>query len=71
MDDLRKYVALSSLSAALSFGWRDHIEPRMSDDPDDYDPVRRVVFAKPRKATFVSERPLTKRQRRRLRGRGQ
>lgn len=67
MTRLHQVAAMALLGAGLSW---DRPE-RFSDDPDDYDPVRRVVLAKPRLATFTSERPLTKRQRRRNRGRKQ
>ena len=62
---LHEMVALMATSA-LGLG----AQSRPSRNPDHYEPLGRVIFAQPRLANFTSERPLTKRQRRRQRGKG-
>jgi len=63
---MRNYIGAAAM--ALGFG-----SPRI--DPSEYRRRVRVtyapeiIFAEPRRATFISEKPMTKRQRRRLRGR--
>jgi len=42
--------------------------PMATAQPKPYKAARGVVFAEPARATFTSEKPLTKRQKRRLRG---
>ncbi len=57
-------VAAAVMSSGYGFGPRS----TRDDDPECYDPVGRVILTQPNLATFTSERPLTKRQRRRQRG---
>lgn len=55
------FLGLHTVSAI-----RDPFAYELDDWPND--PVQRLVFSQPRLATFTSERPLSKRQRRRQRG---
>ena len=63
MSGLHQIAAM----ALMSFGVT---ERRLYDDPSDHTTVQHVLFGQPKKATFESTRPLTKRQRRRMRGKG-
>lgn len=64
---LTKYAAMAA--AGLDMGFRDvpMYEPAGSYDPR-YDNAGKLAVMEPLHATFISDKPLTKRQKRRLRG---
>lgn len=64
---LHKLATVMALSAKLPVGPRCQ-ENTLYDDPDDYTPVARTIFVQPNRLTGEPPKVLTKRQRRRLRG---
>ena len=68
MMELHKLAAAMALSATsgVTYGFREERYHGSMEPDQNYAPS--LSFSEPRKATFYSKKPLTKRQKRRLRG---
>lgn len=68
--ELRQYELNKQIENYLPFGGFFNIEKyREKAQSHEYTDIQKMLFGEPRKATFISDKPLSKRARRRMRGR--